>query len=252
MNSNLKLTIVLIVICVMNSYAGTTGKIHGRITNSETGEPIPGISVIVGGTKIGAASNYEGNYFIINVPPGVYKLETYGVGYKKTLVELVKVYVDKSTKVDFELKYSDEYELTEKMEQFYLQKLTPDQQTELMNLKNRNKLEYQRQLLKIFYTPHVKSGNQSEFIFQNILQITKQIDELGAEYQLLDSEEVKKQKQQEMMDLLEKRFSLREQKMQLEIQKLTQGIEELKKELEKFRDDKDMIIKKQFESYIEK
>ena len=35
--------------------AGTTGKIAGRITDAETGEPLIGANVIITGTSLGAA-----------------------------------------------------------------------------------------------------------------------------------------------------------------------------------------------------
>ena len=87
--------------------------------------------------------------------------------------------------------------------------------------------------------------------YQNILQHSKQIDKLGEEYKRQDNDEAKKMIQQDMMKLLEERFTLQEKKMQLEIQKLSKGIANLEKELQKFREDKEAIIQRQYETYVE-
>jgi len=82
-------------------FAGTTGKIAGIVKDAATGEPIPGCNIIIVGTTIGAASNKNGEYFIINVPPGKYSVRASMVGYKTYLVDNVKVIVDLTTQIDF-------------------------------------------------------------------------------------------------------------------------------------------------------
>lgn len=49
--------------------AATTGKLAGKVTEKSTGEPLIGASIILSGTTIGAATDFDGNYFILNVPP---------------------------------------------------------------------------------------------------------------------------------------------------------------------------------------
>ena len=82
---------------------GNTGKIAGRVTDAQTGEPIVGANIIIEGTYLGAASDLNGNYAIINVPPGVYKVKASAVGYKTVVKEGVKVSIDLTTKLDFQL-----------------------------------------------------------------------------------------------------------------------------------------------------
>ena len=50
--------------------AGTSGKIAGKVIDSETGEPLSGANIVILGTLMGAAADIDGDYFIINVPPG--------------------------------------------------------------------------------------------------------------------------------------------------------------------------------------
>ena len=61
-------------------YAGTTGKIAGRITD-ENNNPLIGCNVIIKGTSLGAASDLDGKYFILNIPPGVYEISSSMIGY---------------------------------------------------------------------------------------------------------------------------------------------------------------------------
>lgn len=104
-NIELKYYIFLIFALIVNSiFAGTTGKIAGRVTDAKTGEGIPFANVIIEGTTLGAATNLEGYYTIINVPPGIYSVRASVVGYETKIVTNVRVNVDLTTRVDFELR----------------------------------------------------------------------------------------------------------------------------------------------------
>lgn len=82
---------------------GTTGKITGIVTDSQTGEVLVGASVVLEGTKVGAASDIEGYYVILNVPPGKYTVSSSVVGFTRKSVTGVTVSVDLTTKLDFAL-----------------------------------------------------------------------------------------------------------------------------------------------------
>ncbi len=81
-------------------YAGQTGKIVGKITDSETKEAIVGASVVIEGTYLGAAADINGNYIIANVPPGEYRLIVSCVGYMKTTVSKVMIKIDLTTTIN--------------------------------------------------------------------------------------------------------------------------------------------------------
>ena len=85
--------LILIAVFCHLAIAGTTGKITGRIVNSENKEPIPGSRVIIEGTKLGTvASLFNGHYEIDNVPPGTYTLIASCVGFAKLTVKNITVY----------------------------------------------------------------------------------------------------------------------------------------------------------------
>ncbi len=81
-------------------FGGTTGKITGRVTDKSTGESLVGGNTILVGTPFGAATDVEGKYFILNVPPGVYSLRAVLVGYGPVLVKDVRVVADQTTTID--------------------------------------------------------------------------------------------------------------------------------------------------------
>lgn len=95
------LLIQFLVISIL--YAGTTGKIAGIIVDKETGEPLPGVNVLIEGTLMGAATDVDGSYTILKVPPGTYALELQYVGYAKTKITDVIVHIDQTSRVDAEM-----------------------------------------------------------------------------------------------------------------------------------------------------
>jgi outer membrane receptor protein involved in Fe transport len=96
-------TVLLLSILLCHSaslFAGTNGKIAGRVTDAENNQPLPGVAVTVEGTVLGTATNVDGSYTILNVPPGAHSLKFSMVGFAKTTVENVQVQIDLTTTVD--------------------------------------------------------------------------------------------------------------------------------------------------------
>jgi hypothetical protein len=71
--------------------------------DAESGEPLVGISVVIEGTSMGASTDVEGNYVIINIPPGTYTVVAGGVGFQRKRFSNVKVSVDFTTRLDAKL-----------------------------------------------------------------------------------------------------------------------------------------------------
>jgi outer membrane receptor protein involved in Fe transport len=84
-------------------FAGTTGKIAGRIIDKETGEPLIAINVVIEGTFLGAATDIDGFYTILHVPPGTYTVKALAIGYSDMVANDVRVRIDQTSRVDFEL-----------------------------------------------------------------------------------------------------------------------------------------------------
>jgi len=80
--------------------AGTTGKIAGRVVDKETNEPLIGINVVVKGTSLGAATDIDGYYAILSVPPGIHTIITSMVGYATVTVNEIRVLIDQTATVN--------------------------------------------------------------------------------------------------------------------------------------------------------
>ena len=80
-----------------------TGRLVGKIVGAESGEAIIGASVMLEGTKMGAAANLDGEYVINNVPEGTYRLIFSSVGRVRTTVEAVTVTANGAARYDISL-----------------------------------------------------------------------------------------------------------------------------------------------------
>lgn len=84
-------------------YAGTTGKIAGKVTDTKTGEPLIGANIQIMGTTLGATADASGNYVILNIPPGTVSLKYSFLGYETKIIENVKIVADQTTNLSITL-----------------------------------------------------------------------------------------------------------------------------------------------------
>lgn len=75
------------------------GSIRGTVTDATTGEPLFGANVIIAGTSLGAATDFDGEYRIHNVAAGTFTLKASYIGYEPitesvTLAEGVNLQFD--------------------------------------------------------------------------------------------------------------------------------------------------------------
>ena len=75
------LFILLITFIFGNVSAQTTGKIAGRVTEKDTGEPIAGANIVIEDQQKGAATDLDGEFFIVNIPPGTYNISASMIGF---------------------------------------------------------------------------------------------------------------------------------------------------------------------------
>ena len=89
------------------------GKLTGRITDRETRDALPGANVVIthaiitDGQEVpldrplGAATDGNGYYFILNVPPGTYVVKASMIGFSPVAQKFVRVDLDRTVTVDF-------------------------------------------------------------------------------------------------------------------------------------------------------
>ena len=74
-------TIFFIVIGMSTFLIAQQGSVSGRVTDTDTGDPLVGANVIVVGTNLGAATDVNGEYSISRVPAGAQRLNANYIGY---------------------------------------------------------------------------------------------------------------------------------------------------------------------------
>ena len=82
---------------------GQVGKINGVVKDASTNEALIGANILIEGSTIGAATNVDGYYVILNVPPGSYNLRASMVGYAPKVTQQVRISIDQTTEINFEL-----------------------------------------------------------------------------------------------------------------------------------------------------
>lgn len=87
----------------LSLFAGTTGKISGKIIDAKTGDPLVGVNILILNTQMGAATDEDGLFFILNVQPGEYSVRASMIGYTSVIQQDVKISVDKTTSLNFSL-----------------------------------------------------------------------------------------------------------------------------------------------------
>ena len=101
-----KKIVLFLVILFLLSYTGeiiyaqTTGKIAGKVYDAETKEPLIGANIMIEGTNIGAAAGMDGDFFILNVHPGLYTIRIQMMGYEIIRFENTRVSVNRTSYIE--------------------------------------------------------------------------------------------------------------------------------------------------------
>ena len=80
----MKKSIALLIMTLTVAFS-QNATVTGKITAAANGNPLIGANVVITGGKIntGAASDFEGNYTIENIPPGSYEIKVTYIGYRR-------------------------------------------------------------------------------------------------------------------------------------------------------------------------
>ncbi|MBI5215947.1 MAG: TonB-dependent receptor [Ignavibacteriae bacterium] len=87
-------------------HAGTKGILDGKVIDKDTDDPLIGVSVLIIGTSIGAATDVEGRFMISNVDAGTYDVRFTSVGYQSTVMRGVVIRPDLRTTLTVTLSQS--------------------------------------------------------------------------------------------------------------------------------------------------
>ncbi len=79
------------------------GKLTGKITDAKSGEPLPGVNILLKGTYYGAATDFNGKYFINGIAPGTYTVDVSLIGYKTMEYTGIKIVAGKTLRLDVKM-----------------------------------------------------------------------------------------------------------------------------------------------------
>jgi len=102
--------IILLIsfIALSNTVSSQNVKVYGSITNALNNEPIPFSNIIIEGTTIGATSDIDGNYVILDVNAGAYNFKCSYIGFNTDIQSEIKVSSNKNLRLDFFLSENSE------------------------------------------------------------------------------------------------------------------------------------------------
>lgn len=86
----LRKLLYIVMVCLFTSASAfaQNGTLTGTVTDSETGETVPGANVLLEEIQRGAATNSDGEYRISDIPVGTYTLRVTFVGYKANIQQI--------------------------------------------------------------------------------------------------------------------------------------------------------------------
>ncbi len=100
---HLSIVAIVLAVSLIPDMAFAQGKIAGRVTDASSGEPLPGAPIRVTGTRQGTTTDVDGQYFLLNLPPGTHTLDFSFIGYQSVKVTDVRVESGRTTPIDARL-----------------------------------------------------------------------------------------------------------------------------------------------------
>lgn len=97
------LAVAMAIVLVPQGAKAQTGKISGLVTDATSGQPVEAAQIVLQGTGYGTATNANGRYFIISVPPGTYTLVARRVGFQPKEISGVTVRIDATREINISL-----------------------------------------------------------------------------------------------------------------------------------------------------
>ncbi len=94
---------IIVILMLSGTIYSQSGTLSGLITDSKSGEPLIGATVLIEGTTIGAATNADGRYTVRNIPPKTYNIRASYVGYQSLTRFNIVIRSEGNIDINFEL-----------------------------------------------------------------------------------------------------------------------------------------------------
>ncbi|MBN2520764.1 MAG: TonB-dependent receptor [Bacteroidales bacterium] len=94
---------LVMLLATLKSQTVENGTIRGRVYDVKNNEPVPFANIVIWGTNIGAASDFDGNFIFTGIAPGYIELRVSSVGYDPYVSDEILVTNAKSVFIDIPL-----------------------------------------------------------------------------------------------------------------------------------------------------
>ena len=84
-------------------FSASSGKISGIVKDAKTGEPLAGVNVTLKNTEMGAATDVDGYFAILNVPVGTYDVRAHIISHKAMVIQGLRVFGGITSEANFDL-----------------------------------------------------------------------------------------------------------------------------------------------------
>lgn len=101
-----KILILVLFVAQINFVMAQVGQISGRIFNEVNNEPLPFSNIFIDGTEIGATSDFDGNFIIAALKPGIYRLTVSSLGFETRVSEEIQITPGKTATVNIGMRES--------------------------------------------------------------------------------------------------------------------------------------------------
>ncbi|MDA9563929.1 TonB-dependent receptor [Flavobacteriales bacterium] len=99
------LFLFLCLFATIYSYA-QNGRLAGQVVDATNNEPIPFANILIQGTSLGVATDFDGNYVLENLEPGLANIQVTFVGYEPKTIFEIEISNAKTTFIDVQLNQS--------------------------------------------------------------------------------------------------------------------------------------------------
>jgi hypothetical protein len=101
-----KILILFLFLVQINFVWSQVGQISGRIFNEVNNEPLPFSNIYIEGTEIGSTSDFDGNFIIAALKPGIYRLTVSSLGFETKVSEDIQITPGKTATINIGMRES--------------------------------------------------------------------------------------------------------------------------------------------------
>jgi len=91
---------ILLLLFTIQLAAQNTGNLEGRVTDSESGEPLIGATVVIVGTYNGVSTDLDGRFYFENIKSGDYSIKFTYIGYTEKVFNGISIKAGETKKLE--------------------------------------------------------------------------------------------------------------------------------------------------------